>query len=212
MDLDGVIPINLTHSDCPYTAAGILSATSFSFPVLSYGPCLSFCFCPVTTTTQSWGLILHLNAFLKQLGSVFPPDSRNWYNKLYQALYNDYLLNSKMFFLALVCVTPGDSKVCKVTSPARLGSVGCFSSLQFGCMWTDVLFSKASTHLLARAAHALLSTGALPHWTFEPLRQIKSCSSTKWKPAFGLHEGSVPASAQLPREAKATEKHIVLDD
>lgn len=70
------------------------------------------------------GQILHLKAFLKQLGTVFPPDSTDQYNELYQAVYNDSLLNSKMFFLAPVCVTPGDSKVCKVASPARLALGG----------------------------------------------------------------------------------------
>lgn len=114
------------------------------------------------------------------------------------------------FWLLFVLLLVNQRSVKSLSLPGSL-SVGCFSSLQFGCMRTDVLFSKASTHLLAWAAHALLSAGALPHWTFEPPEQIKSCSTTKWKIAFGLHEGSVPASAQLPGEAKPTEKHIVLD-
>lgn len=122
-----------------------------------------------------------------------------WYKRFYQALYNDALLNSKMFFLAPVCVTPGDWKVCKVTPLRGSFSMGCSSSPQFGCNANrPVLFSKASTQLLVWAARALLSAGDFPCWTFEPLEQMESCRSRKWKPAFGLREGSVPASAQFP--------------
>lgn len=87
----------------------------------------------------------------------------NRYNKLYQGLYNNCPLSSKTFFLAPVCISLDDSKVCEAASPARLALGGM---LLQPAVWMHanrhVLFSKASTHLLARAARPLLSTGALP--------------------------------------------------
>lgn len=94
-----------------------------------------------------------------------------WYKRFYQALYNDALLNSKMFFLAPVCVTPGDWKVCKVTSLRGSFSMGCSRSPQFGCMRTDMCCfprqapSCSCEPLTLSSPRELFPVELLNHWS-----------------------------------------------